>query len=95
MSRYDDIICWENEALYEPPYTKQLSDEQLKEFTEAPLSLSITSNSVQTERTIRDVASVSTESTSEEKRDGMIRSILKERKQKKYLEKKSDFISKI
>lgn len=79
---YVDIIDWENEALYEPPFTMSKQDAELESFISEPLVWSLSSHSVLTERTIRDVDSLSSLTTSEEKRDGMIRVLHKERKEK-------------
>ena len=82
---YIGMINWENECLYEPPYTQHLDDDDLKKFELEPLQLDICSNSVLTERTIRDVDSVSSMSTSSVKRDGMIRAMHENRQKKKKL----------
>ena len=79
---YVDIIDWENEALYEPPFTMSKQDAELESFISEPLVWSLSSHSVLTEQTIRDVDSLSSLTTSEEKRDGMIRVLHKERKEK-------------
>ena len=79
---YVDIIDWENEALYEPPFTMSKQDAELESFISEPLVWSLSSHSVLTERTIRDVDSLSSLTTSEEKRDRMIRVLHKERKEK-------------
>ena len=52
---YTDVISWENQAIYEPPYTKEMNESQIREFITLPLNLSIVSHSVQTERMIREV----------------------------------------
>ena len=82
-----DIIDWATGVLYEPPFTCSLADEEVKSFYEKPLTLNITSHSVLTERTIRDIDALSTATTSEEKRDGMIRALHKHRKIKQEMVK--------
>lgn len=77
-----DVVDWETEVFYEPPYTLAMSDEELKLFYESPLTLDIPSHSVLTERTIRDVDTLSTVTTSSDKRDGMIRALHKHRENK-------------
>ena len=81
-----DIIDWATGVLYEPPFTCSLADEEVKPFYEKPLTLNITSHSVQMER-IRDIDALSTATTSEEKRDGMIRALHKHRKIKQEMVK--------
>ena len=78
-----DIIDWATGVLYEPPFTCSLADEEVKSFYEKPLTLNITSPSVVMERTICDIDALSTATTSEEKRDGMIRALHKHRKIKR------------
>ena len=70
-----------------------MTDEEVKMYESKALSLCVPCHSVQTERTIRDVDRVSKKSTSDETRDGMVRSILADRKEKPRLEKKSDFVT--
>ena len=60
---YIDIIDWATEVLYKPPFTRSLADEENKSFYEKPLTLNITSHSVLTERTIRDIDALSTATT--------------------------------
>ena len=50
---YFQMIDWEVDGLYEPPYTKAMSDEELQKISIAPLKINISSNSVLTERMIR------------------------------------------
>ena len=67
---------------------KSLNDDELKSFINNPLTLNISSHSVQTERAIRDVDSLAQACISEKKRDGMIRAQQKcrnEKKQKKLM----------
>ena len=82
-----DIIDWATGVLYEPPFTCSLADEEVKSSYEKPLTLNITSHSVVTERTIRDIDALSTATTSEEKRDGMIRALHKHHKIKQEMVK--------
>ena len=77
-----DVVDWETEVFYEPPYTLAMSDEELKLFYESPLTLDIPSHSVLMERTIRDVDTLSTVTTSSDKRDRMIRALHKHRENK-------------
>ena len=67
---------------FQPPYTKTFTDEEIESYKCNPLQLDLTSHSVITERTIRDITSVAQHSTSEEKKDGMIRALHKHRKTK-------------
>ena len=90
---YLEVLSWETQVLYEPPFVQGMTDEEVKMYESKALSLCVPSHSVQTERTIRDVDRVSGKSTSEETRDGMVRSILADRKEKPRLEKKSDFVT--
>ena len=76
--------------LYEPPFTLSLSDAEIENFKEEQLVLDIASNSVQTERMIRTMSEVVVMTTSAEKRDGMIRAIEKDRKEKPKLESRAD-----
>ena len=62
----------EDFLIYEPPFTKSLTDDQLQ------LELDISSNSVITERIIRDMTSV-VKSISPEVCDGVIRMMHQER----------------
>ena len=68
--------------MHEPPYTISLKEEEIRVFYTTPLVLEISSHSVLTERTIRDVDELSTVTTSDLKRDGMIRAMLQYRKAK-------------
>ena len=79
---YIDAIDWETEVLHEPPYTISLKEEEIRVFYTTPLVLEISSHSVLTERTIRDVDELSTVTTSDLKRDGMIRAMHQYRKVK-------------
>ena len=63
--------------------TNVFMDKEIKSFYEKPLTLNIPSHSVLTERTIRDVDALSTATTSEAKRNSMIRALHKHRKIKK------------
>ena len=56
------------------------------------MSLEICSNSVQTERMIREVDRVAPMSTSDKVRDGMVRGTLADRKAKPRLETKTDLL---
>ena len=69
----------EDFLIYEPPFTKSLTDDQLKLYNEKQLELDISSNSVITERIIRDMTSVIVKSISPEVRDRMIRMMHQER----------------
>ena len=90
---YLEVISWDTQALYEPPYTKILDDSQISAFVQESLQLHVPSHSVQTERMIRDIDKVASKSTSEEKRDGMVQFLLADRKAKPSLQIKSDVIS--
>ena len=79
---YVDCINWEKDAIHEPPYTRNMSDEELKGFTLQPLTLNIASNTVLTERSIRDMDNLSLATTSQEKQDGMIIALQESRKNK-------------
>ena len=61
-----------HDLTFEPPYTKAMSDEEIKSFIEQPLELGVKSHSVLTEPTIRDVNSVATKSTSSDLREEII-----------------------
>ena len=87
------MIDWEVDGLYEPPYTKAMSDEELQKISIAPLEINISSNSVLTERMIRTVDQVAGKSTSPKMHDGMVRSINEDQKAKPKLKKK-DLIKK-
>ena len=63
-----------NILIYEPPFTKSKTEDQLREFIGEKLHLDISSNSVTTERIIRDMSSVAATTTSAERRDGLISS---------------------
>ena len=71
---YSELI---SSFLYEPPFTYELSDDEIRAFKEQPLVLDIPSNSVQTERTIRTMTDVVGKTTDEDKRNGWIRAIEK------------------
>ena len=66
------MIDWEVDGLYEPPYTKAMSDEELQKISIAPLEINISSNSVLTERMIRTVDQVAEKSTFPKMHDGMV-----------------------
>ena len=85
---YIDVIDWKTEALYEPPFTQELEDNVIKSYIENPLVLDVSSNSVLTERTIRDIDQVATQSTSPETRGGMIRAMKKDREEHPSFNKK-------
>ena len=87
-----DVISWETQAIYEPPYTQKMSECEVRNFVTKPLDLAIVSHSVQTERTIRDVDRVASKSTSSEIQDGMVRSAMTDRKSKPKLKTKADMI---
>ena len=55
---YYNMIDWNEEGLYEPPFTKDFSDEELLEIEVKPVEINVSSNSVLTERTIRTVDQV-------------------------------------
>ena len=57
-------------------------------YIENPLVLDVSSNSVLTERTIRDIDQVATQSTSPETRDGMIQAMKKDREEHPSFNKK-------
>ena len=69
---YFQMIDWEVDGLYEPPYTKAMSDEELQKISIAPLEINISSNSVLMERMIRTVDQVAEKLTSPKMRDGMV-----------------------
>ena len=52
---YIEMINWETQGFHEPPFTSDLTDDEICSFKDSPLSLEICSNSVATERMIRDV----------------------------------------
>ena len=58
--------------IYEPPFTKLKTEDQLREFIAEKLHLDISSNSVTTEQIIRDMSSVAATTTSAERQDGLI-----------------------
>ena len=89
---YYEMIDWQSEGLYEPPFTKALTDDELRNIEHSPLVINICSNSVLTERTIRTVDQVAQMSTSSEIREGMVRAINNDRKAKPALETKSDLL---
>ena len=84
---YPDII---SSYLYEPPFTYTMSDDDIKVFQSQPLVIDISSNSVQTERCIRTMTEVVNQTTDGDKRDGWIRAIERDRKEKPRLETRSD-----
>ena len=90
---YLDVICWDTQAYFEPPYTKDMRDDEIRAFISEPLCLNVPSHSVLTERLIRDVDRIVSQSTSGEMRDGMMRSLLEERKQKPKLDTKTDLMA--
>ena len=55
--------------------------------------LNVPSHSVLTERLMRDVDRVASQSTSGEIRDGMVRSLLEDRRQKPKLDTKTDLVA--
>ena len=67
MLKYVDCIDWEKDAIHELPYTKNMSDEELKAFSLQPLTLNIPSNTVLTECSIRDMDNLSLAITSQKK----------------------------
>ena len=69
---YVDCIDWEKDAIHDPPYTRNMSDEELKAFSLQTLTLNIPSNTVLTERSIRDMDNLSLAITSQEKQYIMI-----------------------
>ena len=87
-SYVDMIGDWDVHALYEPPCTKRLSDDDIRSFELEPISLDIPGNSVLTERTIQTVARFTSLSSSESFREGGVQ----DRKAKPRLEKKADFV---
>ena len=85
LYKADDYIEFtaesESNLIYEPPFTKDHSKNELKQFIDAKLDLNICNNLVLTERTIRDMTDVATKSTSSEKREAMIYSIRRHRQE--------------
>ena len=77
---YIDVIDWQTHIFHEPPYTISQTDEELKVYYTTPLHLDISSHSILTERTIRDVDMLSKATTSNSKRDGMIKALHENRK---------------
>ena len=89
---YDEMIFWDLEGFYEPPFTENFNDDQLKEILTTPISVQVSSNSVLTERTIRTVDKVATKSSSVKIQEGMVKGIERDRKLKPNLESRSDVL---
>ena len=69
----------ERTLIYEPLFTKDHSDKELKTLVEQKLDLIVCNNSVLTERVIRDMADVAKKSTSSNTREAMIHCIRQSR----------------
>ena len=85
LPNYDatDYIGFKGESedfkIYKPPFTQSMTDDQLKAYVGNKLVPDISSNSVITERIIRDMTSVIVKSMSPDVRDGMIQIMHQER----------------
>ena len=76
---YLEVIS-SKKLLYEPPFVRDLSDEQVLHFKNVPLNLTIRGNAVQNERAVKDTTKAAKKSTSESTRDAIVETILKDRK---------------
>ena len=76
---YHEMIFW-NEQLYEPPLTKKLSDEEIKNIIEVPLAVeNFPCHTQMVERGVKMVTEASSKVYGEAERDAYIRQQIKSR----------------
>lgn len=78
-----DLVCWQNETIFEPPLTRNMSDENLQEFLKNPTSITFKKFPCHTqavERSVKTVTEASSSVCSAARRDGVIHSKLISRK---------------
>ena len=88
---YSTMIDWANEQSPDPPYLRDASDLEIREYEVTPLVLDISSNSQFVERFIQLIAKNGTRAASPTVRDGLVKSTLRSRKQRPRMETKADF----
>ena len=86
-----DLLPPEEECRYEPPLTMHLSNANLQNIINEPLSVDIPCHSQGVERCVRMVTEASGEVYGKEARDGYIRAVLKSRDFMPSFETKRDF----
>ncbi len=86
-----DLLPPVDECTMEPPLTRQLSDEELENIADVPLTLPIPCHSQGVERCVRLVTESSNAVFGKEARDGYIRALTKSRHFMPSLESKKDF----
>ena len=86
-----DLLPPEEECRYEPPLTMHLSNVDLQNIINEPLSVDIPCHSQGVERCVRMVTEASGEVYGKEARDGYIRAVLKSRDFMPSFETKRDF----
>ena len=70
-THYSNMIDWKAEQVYEPPYLRKFSTDQIREFEKLPLVLDVPSNSQHVERCIKLVTTNATCAGSAVLRDGL------------------------
>ena len=94
-SDFSSIIDWSVEQVNEPPFLRNYSNDQLRQFESSPLVLEVPSNSQFVERSIRLITEQGTRAASAVTRDGLCHAVLQRRQQRGKGETKSDFMKKV
>ena len=85
---------WKSEQVCAPPYVRDYTNEQIKQFETAPLVLSVPSNSQQAqhvERFIQLNTKVGTKASSSIARDGIVLARIENKREYSSMESKNDF----
>ena len=88
---FDAMIDWSVEQITPPPYLRDQSDEEIREYERVPLEMNISSNTQNIERLVQLNAQVGKRAGSSIMRDGLVKATMESRKERPSLEKKSDF----
>ena len=86
------MIDWSQEQVFEPPYLRKYSDDELRAFENTPLILDVPSNSQHVERLIKLITENGTRAASPTLRDGLAKATLKSRQQRPRLRTRADFL---
>ena len=88
---YNESIDWSNSQVTEPPFLKDLMDEQIKDFIEKPLKMHIPSNTQFVERMIKVITQKGTAAADPKIRKGFARATIKSQMEIPKCETKKDF----
>jgi hypothetical protein len=90
---YDAVSYYEmqKEDQFEPPFTRNLSDEKIKQLVDSPLIVPVPHHTQHVERAIRVITQHGKSAASSQKREGMALATFKDRKERPCCETKADF----